>query len=374
MLKNRDSAGAGEAQPAPRPFKVHLADLSKSFGATQALAPTTLTVEEGEFVTLLGPSGCGKTTILNLVAGFLAPDSGDVFIGEERVTDEPPYRRGIGLTFQNYALFPHMSVAENIGYGLHHRIRSRRERRARIAEALTLVKLDGFGDRRPAALSGGQQQRVALARAVVIEPRVLLLDEPFSALDKNLRGAMQVELRDLQRRLGITTIFVTHDQGEALSLSDRIAVMSAGRVRQIGTPDEIYRHPIDPFVARFVGEVAVFTVPVASAAPAAIRLGEETAEVRAPLPLTAGDAELFIRPEAIALTPPGEGHLAGTVSTTIYQGAHVEVHVATDIAREGHAMVRVPVREGMAIRPGETVGLALDLMDAVAFPREGAEG
>ncbi|GAB5375927.1 MAG: ABC transporter ATP-binding protein [Acuticoccus sp.] len=366
MSKNRDSA-------APMPLgerhatSVHLKDLSKWFGDTQALSPTTLDVAQGEFLTLLGPSGCGKTTILNLVAGFLSPDGGDVHLGSERVTDVPAHKRGIGLTFQNYALFPHMSVAQNIGYGLKHRIPSRRARRERVAEALSLVKLDGFAERRPSALSGGQQQRVALARAVVIEPRVLLLDEPFSALDKNLRGDMQVELRALQQRLGITTIFVTHDQGEALSLSDRIAVMSSGRIRQIGSPDTIYRHPEDRFVARFVGEVSVFRVPVAKGC---VVLGGMRTGVRAPRPLAGAVADLFVRPEAITLAAEDAGHIAGRIVTTVYQGAHVDVHVASDLASSGTALLRVSTREGMALQPGAPVGLTLDLADAVAFPTE----
>ena len=208
-------------------------------------------------MTLLGPSGCGKTTLLNLVAGFLEPDRGEIAIDGRRITDLPTYRREIGIMFQSYALFPHMSVAANVGYGLKMRRTRQPEIARRVAEALALVKLAGLEDRRPRQLSGGQQQRVALARALVIRPEVLLLDEPFSALDRNLRASMQVEIKEIQRKLGVTTIFVTHDQSEALSLSDRIAVIAEGRIRQLGTPDEIYRRPADRFVASFVGDVNV---------------------------------------------------------------------------------------------------------------------
>src|ERR1700684_1878676 len=231
--------------------------VSKNFGDVKALDNVSLKIGRGEFMTLLGPSGCGKTTLLKLAAGFLAPDSGTVAIDGKCVNDVPTYKREIGMMFQNYALFPHMSVAENIAYGLKTRHVPREEIRRRTAEALALVRLRGMEDRKPRQLSGGQQQRVALARALVINPTVLLLDEPFSALDKNLRASMQIELREIQRKLGLTTIFVTHDQGEALSLSDRLAVMSDGRIRQLGTPQEIYRSPCDRFVASFIGDANV---------------------------------------------------------------------------------------------------------------------
>ena len=245
----------------PRPdgeiIAVRLDGVTKRFGETTALDELSLLVRRGELMTLLGPSGCGKTTLLNLVAGFLVPDRGEIAIDGRRVTDLPSYRREIGIMFQNYALFPHMNVAANVGYGLRMRRIARPEIERRVADALALVKLEGLEDRRPRQLSGGQQQRVALARALVIRPKVLLLDEPFSALDKSLRASMQVELKEIQRKLGVTTIFVTHDQSEALSLSDRVAVIAQGRIRQLGTPDEIYRRPADRFVASFVGDVNV---------------------------------------------------------------------------------------------------------------------
>src|SRR5215472_3491610 len=236
---------------------VELASVTKRFGKITALDDVSLTVRRGELLTLLGPSGCGKTTLLHLIAGFLMPDSGEIAIDGRRVTDVVAYRREIGIMFQNYALFPHMTVAGNVGYGLRMRRIAKPEMTRRMADALALVKLAGLEARKPRQLSGGQQQRVALARALVIRPRVLLLDEPLSALDRNLRAAMQIEIKDIQRKLGLTTVFVTHDQSEALSLSDRVAVMAHGRIRQLGTAQEVYRRPVDRFVASFVGDVNV---------------------------------------------------------------------------------------------------------------------
>ena len=210
--------------------------MTKRFGKTVALHEVSLAVRRGEFMTLLGPSGCGKTTLLNLAAGFFSPDGGEILIDGERVNDMPTYKREIGMMFQNYALFPHMTVAGNVAYGLKVRHIAKAGNRPSRRRGAGAGQAHRFGDRKPRQLSGGQQQRVALARALVINPTVLLLDEPFSALDKNLRASMQVELRDIQRKLGVTTIFVTHDQSEALSLSDRLAVMSEGKIRQLGTP------------------------------------------------------------------------------------------------------------------------------------------
>ena len=244
-------------RPASDDAAVRLLGASKRFGKITALEDATLSIRRGELMTLLGPSGCGKTTLLNLVAGFLVADGGEIEIDGKRVNDLPTYKREIGMMFQNYALFPHMNIADNVGYGLRMRGVAKPDLKRRVADALSLVKLTGVEDRRPHQLSGGQQQRVALARALVISPKVLLLDEPFSALDRNLRASMQIEIKEIQRQLGVTTIFVTHDQSEALSLSDRIAVMFEGRIRQVGTPDEIYRRPADRFVASFVGDVNV---------------------------------------------------------------------------------------------------------------------
>jgi ABC-type Fe3+/spermidine/putrescine transport system ATPase subunit len=233
---------------------LRLDSVAKSFGAVAALAPTDLAVAEGEFLTLLGPSGSGKTTILNICAGYLEPSAGRLHVGGRDITDLPPRRRNMGMVFQNYALFPHMSVFENVAYGLRVRRVGRAALQRRVDEALRLVRLDGFAERMISQLSGGQQQRVALARAFVIEPDILLMDEPLSALDRQLRKEVQLEVRRLHLARPRTTLYVTHDQEEALVMSDRIAVMRAGRIVQIGAGAELYEQPADAFVARFLGE------------------------------------------------------------------------------------------------------------------------
>jgi putative spermidine/putrescine transport system ATP-binding protein len=232
---------------------LQLSALSKRFGTMTAVDAIDLTVAQGEFVTLLGPSGCGKTTTLNMIAGFIPPDAGSIRLRGKAVEALPPFRRDLGLVFQDYALFPHMTVAENVAFGLRMRHVPRPEIAQRVSEALDLVQLGHLGDRRPLQLSGGQRQRVALARALVIRPAMLLLDEPLSNLDLKLREEMRVEISALQRRLGIATVFVTHDQGEALTMSDRIAVMRHGRIEQVGAPDDIYERPATRFVAGFIG-------------------------------------------------------------------------------------------------------------------------
>ena len=232
---------------------LRLVNLTKRFGQTVAVRDLNLTIEDGEIMTLLGPSGCGKTTTLRCIAGFLIPDAGDIYLGDEQVTTLPPEQRGIGFVFQNYALWPHMTVYQNLAFGLELRRTPRDEIDRRIKEALALVRLSGFEDRYPRQLSGGQQQRVALARALVIQPSVLLLDEPLSNLDAQLREEMRFEIRELQKKLGITSVYVTHDQAEALVLSDRIAVLHEGQVMQVGTPKDIYDRPSNRFVAGFIG-------------------------------------------------------------------------------------------------------------------------
>jgi putative spermidine/putrescine transport system ATP-binding protein/spermidine/putrescine transport system ATP-binding protein len=332
-------------------------------------------VRRGEFMTLLGPSGCGKTTLLNLVAGFLIADHGEIFIEGALVTDVPTFERDIGMIFQNYALFPHMTVAANIAYGLKTRGIAREEIAARVAEMLSLMKLSGLEGRKPRELSGGQQQRVALARALVIRPKVLLMDEPFSALDKNLRASMQVEVKEIQRRLGVTTIFVTHDQSEALSLSDRIAVMSEGRIRQIDTPQRIYQQPADRFVASFIGEIAVLRarLETINGAEAVIVAGACRNTVAAePLrALSPGAAvDLFVRPEQLRLTAENEAAAAqGIVAAHIYQGDHIDVYVDAAEAAAGRVLVRVPGHEAFGRAPvGSRVGIATTGVNAIAFP------
>ncbi|SIN84348.1 ABC transporter ATP-binding protein [Vannielia litorea] len=360
--KLHQPAGAVPAQP-PARTAVKIDGVSKSFDGTLALEPSWLKVRKGEFLTLLGPSGCGKTTLLNLVAGFLEPDKGELFIDDALVTQVPVHRREIGIVFQNYALFPHMDVVRNVEYGLRTRGVAASEARARAMETLRLVKLEQFADRRPRQLSGGQQQRVALARALVIRPKVLLLDEPFSALDRNLRAAMQIELKEIQQGLGVTTIFVTHDQGEALSMSDRIAVMSKGRIRQIGTPEEIYASPADRFVGTFVGDANLLNGTVTARESGTLTLdlagtSLTLPESAAPEAGAGAQVELFARPEACRLVARGTpGALPATVSFAVYQGAHVELHLACPAAVDGQLMLRLPV--GNLPKVGEAVAVAL---------------
>jgi spermidine/putrescine ABC transporter ATP-binding subunit len=356
---------------------VQLDGVTKRFGAVTAVADTWLKVRRGEFLTFLGPSGCGKTTLLNLIAGFLEPDSGELFIGGERVTDTPPHRRSIGMVFQNYALFPHMNVADNVAFGLKMRKTPREEIRKRVAAALDVVRLGGLGERRPRQLSGGQQQRVALARALVINPQVLLLDEPLSALDKNLRAEMQVELKQIHQRVGITTVFVTHDQGEALSLSDRIAVMSNGVIQQISPPNEVYRRPANSFVASFIGDINRIPGQLVGRSGAALEV-EIAGGRRITVPagegmLTVGDpVAVYLRPECLSLTTqPGIAQVAtGTVQAHVYQGTHVDVHLqCPDI---GPLHVRAPRFDVIERFPvGASASIAADLSEALVFPRQG---
>jgi spermidine/putrescine ABC transporter ATP-binding subunit len=353
---------------------VQLDRVTKRFGKTTALDDVSLIVRRGELMTLLGPSGCGKTTLLNLVAGFLMPDTGEIVIDGRRITDVPAYRREIGIMFQNYALFPHMNVAANVGYGLKMRRIAKAEIARRTADALALVKLAGLEDRKPRQLSGGQQQRVALARALVIRPKVLLLDEPFSALDRNLRASMQVELKEIQRKLGVTTIFVTHDQSEALSLSDRIAVIAEGRIRQLDTPDEVYRHPIDRFVASFIGDANVLRARLEriEGATATVALG--AARVAVPSRTLQGGmvgsaVDLFVRPEDLRVAPADAAAAAhGIVAAQIYQGGHIDLYVEVPEAVSGRVLLRVPRHEAASLRPpGTRIGIALAVETATAF-------
>ena|SRR6516164_663378 len=362
------------AQTTGGDIAVKLRDVTKTFGEVHALKDATLCVRRGELMTLLGPSGCGKSTLLNLIAGFLTPDRGELEIDGHRVTDIPPYKREIGMVFQNYALFPHMSAADNVGYGLRMRRLAKREVVRRVADALALVRLSGIEDRRPHQLSGGQQQRVALARALVISPKVLLLDEPLSALDRSLRASMQVEIKEIQRQLGVTALFVTHDQSEALSLSDRIAVMFDGQIRQIGTPADIYRRPSDRFVASFVGDVNVLRARLGSIdqTTATISLGAQSIPV-ATGPLAGskpGDpVDLFVRPEQLRLSATGEPMAAqGTVTTHIYQGAHVDLYVLSPVASGGRLLVRSAEPDAITRWPvGAVVGVTVSGADAMAF-------
>jgi putative spermidine/putrescine transport system ATP-binding protein len=310
---------------AATPIEVSLAGIAKRFGDVLAVDGISLDIAAGEFFSMLGPSGSGKTTTLRLIAGFETPSAGSIRLHGEDVTKVPAFDRDVNTVFQDYALFPHMTVAENVGYGLMVRRVPRAERATRVAEALHTMELDGFQKRKPSQLSGGQRQRVALARALVNRPRVLLLDEPLGALDRKLRDQMQVELKEIQHQVGITFIFVTHDQHEALAMSDRIAVFNGGRVEQVGTPADIYDRPATPFVAGFVGTSNI--------------LEGELAESILGRPDRAA-----VRPERIRILEPGQQSAAedctvgGTVRDAVYLGA-VTRYVVT--VRDGIDMVVV---------------------------------
>jgi putative spermidine/putrescine transport system ATP-binding protein len=323
--------------------------VSRHYGPVRAVDSVDLTIAEGEFFAMLGPSGSGKTTCLRLIAGFEQPSAGHIEIFGETAEGVPPYRRAVNTVFQDYALFPHLTVADNVAYGLMIRGMGKAERRDRAETALDLVKLPGYGDRKPGQLSGGQRQRVALARALVLEPRVLLLDEPLGALDLKLREAMQEELKALQRSLGITFVFVTHDQGEALSMADRVAVFNDGRIQQVGTPSEIYERPRTRFVADFVGSSNVLPPEVARA--------------------FGGTGWASLRPEAVRLVPAGAAAVTGTVRAVRYLGAGTRVAVETGVVgapdergyREAAPAIGVLVPAGQPVpAEGARVGLAAE--------------
>ncbi|MBI1779191.1 MAG: ABC transporter ATP-binding protein [Proteobacteria bacterium] len=310
---------------------IRFAGVSRSFGAVRALLATELEVRAGEFLTLLGPSGSGKTTLLNIAAGYLAPTSGRVIVGERDVTELPPRRRNVGMVFQNYALFPHMTVADNVAYGLRARGTPGAERKRRTDTALELVRLEGYGRRRIAELSGGQQQRVALARALVIEPDVLLMDEPLAALDRQLRQHVQLEIRRLHREHGRTTIYVTHDQEEALVMSDRIAIMREGAIEQLGRAEELYRQPQGAFVAGFLGESNLLSgmVTEVGRGRARIRLDGLAREIDgiAADGLRKGPAVALIRPESVRLVTETAGTVAAVLEESIYLGGLVTLRL-----------------------------------------------
>jgi len=364
-------------RPSGENVAVALDGVTKCFGKIIALDNVSLQVRRGELITLLGPSGCGKTTLLNLVAGFLKPEHGEILIDGALVTDVPTHRREIGIMFQSYALFPHMTVAGNVGYGLKMRRIAKPEIARRVADTLALIKLDGLDDRKPRQLSGGQQQRVALARALVIRPKVLLLDEPFSALDRNLRASMQVEVKEIVRKLGVTTIFVTHDQGEALSLSDKIAVITQGHIRQIGTAADIYHRPADRFVASFVGDVNVLRARLERIAGAIATVALGPAHLQVPSRMLEGAAagtavDLFLRPEELRVAEAGAPVAAnGVVAAQIYQGGHVDLYVDVPESVTGRVLLRVPGQDATARWPaGTRVGIVFASDKGIAFRSE----
>jgi putative spermidine/putrescine transport system ATP-binding protein len=343
--------------------------LSKRYGSTVAVRDVSLEVGAGEAVALLGPSGCGKTTTLRMVAGLIEPTSGTIALDGRDITTTPAYRRGMGYVFQSYALFPHLTVERNVAFGLEERGVPRAEREKRVREALAMVRLGGYEARRPRELSGGQQQRVALARALVIRPAVLLLDESLSNLDAKLRDAMRHEIREIQRSLAITTLFVTHDQVEALTMCDRIAVMHEGSIAQIGTPREIYDTPRTRFVATFVGRANV--LPTERTETGAIFVGGTTLPANdtglAPL-------DLFLRPQRLSLAPvseptgPDVARLPGRVARTVFVGDRVEVLVDT---AAGRLTVELP-SGGEVPADGAEIAVVWRAADTLLFPREAA--
>jgi iron(III) transport system ATP-binding protein len=340
--------------------------LGKAFGTVWAVRDLSLVVRDGEFVTLLGPSGCGKTTTLRMIAGFVAPTAGQIALGGRVLSSAstgavvPPERRGMGMVFQSYAVWPHMTAEANVAYPLHRSRLPRAEVEARTRRAMSLVRLDALGGRHPQELSGGQQQRVALARALVMEPSVLLLDEPLSNLDAKLREEMRIEIKDLQERLGITVVYVTHDQAEAMALSGRIAVLREGRIIQTGTPRDLYERPADPFVAAFVGAANFVpgTVVGGSAGSLHVRLADGQVIV---VPGTAetNGVVVCIRPEDLEFDL--QGTLRGTIVRATYLGSRVDYAV-----RIGTVTVRVEGRPGAGPSAGEAVRLRV--RRAVAYP------
>lgn len=304
---------------------IKLENISVAFDGETILNDISLKIDENEFITLLGPSGCGKTTTLRIIAGFLEPDKGDVIFDGKKINGVPAYKRQVNTIFQRYALFPHLNVYENIAFGL--RLRKEKEDKIQktVSEMLSLVNLKGFGNRNIASLSGGQQQRVAIARALAVKPRVLLLDEPLGALDLKLRKDMQVELKSIQQKLGITFIYVTHDQEEALSMSDTIVVMDSGKIQQIGTPTDVYNEPANAFVADFIGESNIldgimhedFSVEFAGIKFQCVDKGFKKDE----------PVDVVIRPEDVDVVPPEDGMLKGLVTSVTFKGVHYEIIV-----------------------------------------------
>jgi spermidine/putrescine transport system ATP-binding protein len=326
---------SADARRAGVPPAISLRGVTKRYGTQLALEPMTLDIEEGEFFCLLGPSGCGKTTTLNLIGGFVAPTAGEISIRGRRVDRLPPHKRSVNTVFQSYALFPHMNVRDNVGFGLKMARTPRAEAQARVDEALGLVGLEALGNRLPSQLSGGQQQRVAVARALVNRPAVLLLDEPLGALDLKLRKRLQIELSQIHREIGTTFVYVTHDQEEAMSMATRIAVLDQGRVEQIGTPEQVYFRPNSRFVADFIGESNFVEIDPARSRNGRVYLADGTAVPAATTP-SRGEgkrATLMVRPESVRLSASGEappGSLRGRIVQTSFLGSLTRVAITCD--------------------------------------------
>ncbi len=343
--------------------------VTKDFGTVRVVEDLNLNIKRGEFVSLLGPSGSGKTTLLMMLAGFEGVSAGSILLDGQRINDLPTYRRDMGVVFQNYALFPHMNVARNVAFPLEMRGTSKAETTERVKKALEMVQLGHLADRQPGQLSGGQQQRVALARALVFEPRVVLMDEPLGALDKNLREQMQLDIRDLHRRLGLTIIFVTHDQGEALTMSDRVAVFDHGQIQQCASPREVYDRPANRFVAEFIGETNLLQGMIRDVAGETLTFEHASGllfKVQGMPTLRAGDAGLLsLRPERIELhraagAAAGQNSVTGTIVDTVYQGDHLRVVIETGV---GNIIARLG-RKAKEWPTGAEVTLSFGASDA----------
>jgi ABC-type Fe3+/spermidine/putrescine transport system ATPase subunit len=333
---------------------LRLENIGRRFGLSVAVEGVNLDVADGEFVTLLGPSGCGKTTTLRMVAGFIAPDTGDIWFNGQRINDVPPHKRNTAMVFQSYALFPHMTVAQNVAFGLKMRKLPAEEQARRVGEALEMVSLGGLEKRRPGELSGGQQQRVALARAIATRPDILLFDEPLSNLDARLRDKVKVEIRDLQRRLGITALYVTHDQAEALAISDRVVVMNRGRIEQVGNPDTIYRSPASSFVAEFVGAANIVGGESRGGGIFDTAAGTLTSADKS---IPAGSSvKLSWRPEDMRIAAPGATPAIAhaKVVSSVFHGNLIEL-----VVDAGGQLLRVQAANDLAIRVGETLAFTI---------------
>jgi len=347
--------------------QVKLAGVTKRFGETVAVKGISFTTSPGEFLTLLGPSGCGKTTTLRLIAGFEQPDAGDILFDSRSVLSDPPERRRVGMVFQSYALFPHMSVKQNVVYGL--RFRRGIDKRARVHELLEMVDLAGLEQRSPTELSAGQRQRVALARALAPQPRILLLDEPLSALDAKLRESLRTQIHRIQRELTLSTIYVTHDQEEALAISDRIVIMNAGVIEQIGTPQEAYERPQTAFVASFIGRTTRLDGEVAALAQGTVRVRVRDATFAVSAcraPVTVGDhVALFIKEEHLQLDERGDNVLPARVISLEYRGEAAVIHLESPL---GSLRVRASYTEISVLSVGEQIKVSFPADKAILFP------
>jgi putative spermidine/putrescine transport system ATP-binding protein len=368
-VNHQPAATPGEA-PTGRGATLEYAGVAKHYGGLTALHPIDLKIAAGEFFALIGPSGSGKTTLLGVTAGFVAPDTGQVLVNGRDIVGQPPYRRDVGMVFQNYALFPHMTVAQNVGFPLRMRRMAKPQIADRVRDALAMVRLKAFADRMPAQLSGGQQQRVALARAAIYRPGLLLMDEPLGALDKNLREEMQDEIRRLQRELGATVLYVTHDQQEAATMADRIAILRGGRIEQIGPPRAVYERPANRFVASFLGEANLLTIAASLATPGGADLHTACGlQVAADSEAAAGSV-LCLRPENIRLGDAASG-CGNCMQATVLDAVHIAGSIRYRLELPGGSVVlaRSPARLGDPSWPaGDQIQIGWRAADAAILP------